>query len=178
MFTSFIFQRTSALPEEMCILVIFLWTFIKKKDKFIDNSFTHFGTLPEEILSARRGVRLLSSTCHIGWVSPTSQGVAKWQLPMSAKMKPQEGKKKKQDGSKFHTPKYIKVTPVSIASKRRNGNCSFLQLRVGLWRGFSGEIGWKVEHRKLWRVTNRKNYDNEKHIVNHRPFGFMTAESK
>lgn len=42
---------------------------------------------------------------------------------------------KKQDGSKFHTPKYIKVTPVSIASKLRNRNCSFLQLRVGQWRG-------------------------------------------
>lgn len=115
---------------------IFVAIYIKRKiqcDKFIDISFTHFGTLPEEILPARLGVRLLSSTCHISWESPTSQGVAKWQLPMSAKMKPQE--EKKQDGSKFHTPKYIKVTPVSIASKRRNRNCSFLQLRVGQWRG-------------------------------------------
>lgn len=34
---------------------------------------------------------------------------------MSAKMKPREGEKT--DGSKFHTPKYIKVTPVSIAPK-------------------------------------------------------------
>ncbi len=148
----------------------------KKKEKFIDNSFTHFGTLPEEILPARLGVRLLSSTCHIGWVSPTSQGVAKWQLPMSAKMKPREEKTGRIEIS--YSRVYIKVTPVSIASKRRNGNCSFLQQRVGLSRGFSGESGWKGEHHKLWRVTHRKNYDNEKHLVDHRPFGFMTAESK
>lgn len=82
---------------------VWLWyisgdLFKKKKihcDKFIDNPFTHFGTLPEEILPASR-VRLLSSTCHMGWVSPTSQGVAKWQLPMSEKMKPREGKKKEE----------------------------------------------------------------------------------
>lgn len=37
-------------------------------------------------------------------------------------------KKKKEDRSKFHTPKYIKVTPVSIASKQKIRNCSFLQL--------------------------------------------------
>lgn len=46
---------------------------------------------------------------------------------------------KKQDGLKFHTPVYIKVTPVSAASKGRNGKCSFLQLRVCMWRGFLGE---------------------------------------
>lgn len=133
----FIFQKISTHPVEKCmILVIFLSRFIKKKkiqwDKFIDNSFTHFGTSPEEILPDRLGVCLLSSTCHVSWVSPTSQGVAKWQLPMSAKMKPRE-EKKKNDRSKFHTPKYIKVTPVSIASKLRIRNCSFLQLRVRQW---------------------------------------------
>lgn len=76
-------------------------------------------------------------------------------------------KKKKQDRSKFHTPKYIKVTPVSIASKQRNRNCSFLQLGVGLWRGFlvGGETGWEGEHRKLCWVTYRENDDNEKHLV-------------
>lgn len=97
---------------------------------------------------------------------------------MSAKMKPQE--EKKQDGSKFHTTKYIKVTPVNIASKRRNRNCSFLQLRVLLdcgW-GISGETGREGERRKLCWMTYRKNDDNEKHFVNHHLFGFMTAESK
>lgn len=63
---------------------------------------------------------------------------------MSAKTKPQEGKT--QDGSKFNTPKYIKVTPVSISSNRRNGNCSFLQLRVTVdgEGGFLGKQGGKV----------------------------------
>lgn len=92
----------------------------------ICNKFTHSRTLPEVILPARQGLCLLSSSCHLGWASPTSQHVVKWQLPMSAKMKPRERGKKK-DGSKFQTSKYIKVTPVNIASKRRNGNCSFLQ---------------------------------------------------
>lgn len=100
---------------------------------------------------------------------------------MSAKMKPRDEKKKKkekkQDGSKFHSPKYIKVTPVSIASKRRNRNCSFLQLRVGLWRGFSGETRWEGEHCKLCRVTYRKN-DNEKHLVNHHPFWIHDSKVK
>lgn len=106
-------------------------------------SFTHFSTLPEEILPARQGLRLLSSTCHIGWASPTSQDVAQWQLPMSAKMKPREGKKT--DGSKFHTPECIKVTPVSIASKRRNGNCSFLQQSCcERWGVFLGQQGGRA----------------------------------
>lgn len=77
---------------------------------------------------------------------------------MSAKMKPREGKK--QDGSKFHTPNYIKVTPVSIASKWRNKNCSFLQLKVGPWKRFSGETGWEGECGKLCRVNCKKKYDN------------------
>lgn len=133
--------------------VTFLWKikfFLKTHCyKFIDNSFTHFGTLPEEILPARQGLRLLSSTCHIGWASPTSQDVAKWQLPMSAKTKPREGKKT--DGSKFHTPKYIKVTPVSIASKRRNENCSFLQQRVRERGGvFLGKQGGSTVHYAGW----------------------------
>lgn len=55
-------------PPEVYACDIFVEIYIKRKiqcDKFIDISFTHFGTLPEEILPARLGVRLLSSTCHI-----------------------------------------------------------------------------------------------------------------
>lgn len=109
----FIFQKISTHPVEKCmILVIFLSRFIKKKkiqwDKFIDNSFTHFGTSPEEILPDRLGVCLLSSTCHVSWVSPTSQGVAKWQLPMSAKMKPREEKKKNTTDRNFILPSISK----------------------------------------------------------------------
>lgn len=90
----------------------------------------------------------------------SSQCLQRWSLG-------KEKKKNKQDRSKFHTPKYIKVTPVSIASKQRNRNCSFLQLGVGLWRGFlvGGETGWEGEHRKLCWVTYRENDDNEKHLV-------------
>lgn len=67
---------------------------------------------------------------------------------MSAKMKPEErgrekerkGEKKK-DGLKFQTSKYIKVTPVNLASKQRNGNCSFLQQALDSGYGLIAKPG-------------------------------------
>lgn len=52
-----------------------------------------------------------------------------------------EGEKKKKDGSKFQTSKYIKVTPVNLASKQRNGNCSFLQQALDSGYGLIAEPG-------------------------------------
>lgn len=47
----------------------------------------------------------------------------------------------KKDGSKFQTSKYIKVTPVNLASKQRNGNCSFLQQALDSGYGLIAKPG-------------------------------------
>lgn len=60
---------------------------------------------------------------------------------MSAEMEPRVGEKNRSDG-KVILLKYIKVTPVSIVSKGRKRNCSFLQLRLtACWRDLRGLRG-------------------------------------
>lgn len=157
MFTSCIFYKISACPVQKSMLVTFLWriTFFFLKThcyKFIDNSFTHFGTLPEEILPARQGLRLLSSTCHIGWASTTSHDVAKWQLPMSAKMKPRE-EKKRMDRN-FILPSISKWLLSALHQSGEMGTVHFYSRGLECGGVFLGKQGGSTVHYAGW-ITGR-----------------------
>lgn len=115
---------------------------------FIDNSFTHFNTLPEEILPARQVLCLLSSTCHIGCVSPTSRDVAKWQLPMSAKMKPQEGKKRLDRN--FILPSISKWLLSALHQSGETGTVHFYSRELDCGGGFPRKQGGSSSNDARW----------------------------
>lgn len=75
---------------------------------------------------------------------------------MSAKMKPQE--EEKTDGLKFHTPKYIKVTPVIIASKEEKRE--LFTFTAENWTPEGGFYGGKL----CW-VNRKKNGDSEVYVI-------------
>jgi hypothetical protein len=62
--------------------------------------------------------------------------------PLERKQERKQEKKHNMRAGEFMLPKYIKVTPVTTASKGRNENCSFLQHSAqdlnsgwGSWKG-------------------------------------------
>lgn len=169
MLTFLLNRRVTLLKKKMC------------RDKFINNSFTHFSTLPEEILPARLRVCLLSSTCQSSWVSPTSQGVAKWQLPMSAKMKPREGKKKKnRTDLNFILPSISKWLLSALHQSRETGTVHFYSSEWDCGGAFlyGGKQAGKVSTVNYAGWLTGKTMTMKSTLSKIPLFGSMTAEWK